>query len=65
MRNRMNVYFPPELLKQISDLADRPSSRRLSSRFCHPMERIAERRRSPAVSTGCPGKCSDLSGMSG
>lgn len=23
MRNRMNVYFPPELLKQISDLADR------------------------------------------
>ncbi|WP_050625967.1 CopG family transcriptional regulator [Bradyrhizobium viridifuturi] len=23
MRDRMNVYFPPELLKQISDLADR------------------------------------------
>lgn len=23
MRNRMNVYFPAELLKQISDLADR------------------------------------------
>ena len=23
MRNRMNVYFPPELLKQIADLADR------------------------------------------
>ncbi|MFB9264021.1 CopG family transcriptional regulator [Bradyrhizobium erythrophlei] len=23
MRNRMNVYFPPELLRQISDLADR------------------------------------------
>lgn len=23
MRNRMNVYFPPELLKEISDLADR------------------------------------------
>lgn len=23
MRNRMNVYFPPELLKQISDLSDR------------------------------------------
>ncbi|QOZ70699.1 CopG family transcriptional regulator [Bradyrhizobium arachidis] len=23
MRNRMNVYFPPELLKQISELADR------------------------------------------
>lgn len=23
MRNRMNVYFPPEMLKQISDLADR------------------------------------------
>lgn len=23
MRNRMNVYFPPELLKQLSDLADR------------------------------------------
>ncbi len=23
MRNRMNVYFPPELLKQISDLTDR------------------------------------------
>src|SRR6266853_4726382 len=23
MRHRMNVYFPPELLKQITDLADR------------------------------------------
>src|SRR6266849_6637234 len=23
MRHRMNVYFPPELLKQIADLADR------------------------------------------
>ena len=23
MRDRMNVYFPPELLKQIADLADR------------------------------------------
>jgi hypothetical protein len=23
MRNRMNVYFPPEMLKQIADLADR------------------------------------------
>ena len=23
MRDRMNVYFPPELLKQITDLADR------------------------------------------
>jgi hypothetical protein len=23
MKNRMNVYFPPELLRQISDLADR------------------------------------------
>jgi hypothetical protein len=23
MRDRMNVYFPPQLLKQISDLADR------------------------------------------
>jgi DNA-binding transcriptional MocR family regulator len=23
MRNRMNVYFPPELLKQIAELADR------------------------------------------
>ena len=23
MRDRMNVYFPPELLKQVSDLADR------------------------------------------
>ena len=23
MRDRMNVYFPPELLKQISELADR------------------------------------------
>ncbi|MGY4299840.1 hypothetical protein ACVWXN_007935 [Bradyrhizobium sp. i1.4.4] len=23
MRDRMNVYFPPELLRQISDLADR------------------------------------------
>ena len=23
MRDRMNVYFPPELLKQISDLSDR------------------------------------------
>jgi len=23
MRNRMNVYFPPELLRQIADLADR------------------------------------------
>jgi hypothetical protein len=23
MRNRMNVYFPPELLKQIANLADR------------------------------------------
>lgn len=23
MRHRMNVYFPPELLKQVSDLADR------------------------------------------
>src|SRR5215471_15301509 len=23
MRHRMNVYFPPEMLKQIADLADR------------------------------------------
>lgn len=23
MRNRMNVYFPPEMLRQIADLADR------------------------------------------
>jgi len=23
MRNRMNVYFPPEMLQQIADLADR------------------------------------------
>src|SRR5258708_18687260 len=23
MRHRMNVYFPPELIKQIADLADR------------------------------------------
>ena len=23
MRDRMNVYFPPELLRQIADLADR------------------------------------------
>jgi metal-responsive CopG/Arc/MetJ family transcriptional regulator len=23
MRDRMNVYFPPEMLKQIADLADR------------------------------------------
>ena len=23
MRTRMNVYFPPELLRQIADLADR------------------------------------------
>ena len=23
MRDRMNVYFPPEMLKQIVDLADR------------------------------------------
>ena len=23
MRNRMNVYFPPEILRQIADLADR------------------------------------------
>lgn len=23
MRDRMNVYFPPDLLKQIADLADR------------------------------------------
>ncbi|MHB0773400.1 ribbon-helix-helix domain-containing protein [Bradyrhizobium sp. 1.29L] len=30
MRNRMNVYFPPELLKQISDLADRKNLSRSS-----------------------------------
>ncbi|WP_076861796.1 CopG family transcriptional regulator [Bradyrhizobium mercantei] len=30
MRDRMNVYFPPELLKQISDLADRKNLSRSS-----------------------------------
>jgi DNA-binding transcriptional MocR family regulator len=30
MRDRMNVYFPPELLKQIADLADRKKLSRSS-----------------------------------
>ena len=32
MRDRMNVYFPPALLKQIADLADRKGPARPPSR---------------------------------
>ena len=32
MRDRMNVYFPPAMLKQIADLADRKGAVALGDR---------------------------------
>ena len=70
MRDRMNVYFPPELLKEIADLAARkglsrsPSWRRRSPPFCRRMARTVAKPLSPAVSTGCRGKSSGSNAMS-
>jgi len=70
MRRRMNVYFPPELLKQIADLADRKKLSRSAvveaavASFLSPDG--ADRREAAfaGASIGCRGRSSGSNAMS-
>ncbi len=68
MRDRMNVYFPPELLKQISELADRKKLSRsaiVEAGGCFVSvagrSRTGGKRRLPVAWTGCRVRCSGWS----
>jgi metal-responsive CopG/Arc/MetJ family transcriptional regulator len=66
----MNVYFPPEMLRQIADLADRKKLSRSAiveaavASFLSRMAPTSARPRSPAVSIACRARSSAWSATS-